>query len=62
MDWKIDRIEYRWFNSSNSCRTFVQITFWFNPVQRLKKETRITYIASGSEELPEWIHSIQDNL
>jgi hypothetical protein len=61
MEWKISRIEYL-FNSGNSSRTFVQITYWYNPEKSLKRETRITYTASGSEELPDWILAIQDKI
>ncbi|WP_185274735.1 hypothetical protein [Chryseobacterium indologenes] len=62
MEWKISRIEYNWFSSGKSSRTFVQITYWYNPVKHLKKETQITYTASGSEELPDWILAIQENI
>ncbi|WP_185226114.1 hypothetical protein [Chryseobacterium indologenes] len=62
MEWKISRIEYSWFNSGSSSRTFVQTTYWYNPVKHLKRETQITYTALGSEELPDWILAIQDNI
>lgn len=59
IEWKIDRVEAYWYFSGRYAKTYVEITFWYDPVSCVRKETVRSYEAQGNYNLPDWAHAIQ---
>ncbi len=58
-EWKIDRVETFWYQSGRYCRTYTEVTYWYDPVNCNRRETKRSFTASGTDELPDWAQPIQ---
>ncbi len=59
VEWEIDRVESYWYNSGRYCKTYTEVTFWYDPISTVRKETVRTFTASGNDQLPDWALPIQ---
>lgn len=59
LDWKIERIEKHWYRSGKFSRTYIEVTFWYNPVSCTRRETKISFTTDELEALPDWALTIK---
>lgn len=57
--WEIETTDRYWYLSGRFSRTYVEVTFWYNPFTLERKETkRSESITDGQEhQLPDWCKS-----
>lgn len=60
IEWKIDRVESFYYNSGRYARTYVEITYWYDPISTVRRETKRSYTASGNDDIPDWALPIQN--
>lgn len=59
VEWKIDRVEAYYYLSGWGNRTYVETTYWYDPVSCIRKETVRSFSSQGSHDLPDWAKAIQ---
>lgn len=57
--WKIDRVESFWYFSGRYEKTYSEITYWYDPISLIRRETQRTYSTEYTHGLPDWCKSIQ---
>lgn len=59
--WQIEKTESFWYNSSRNGKTWMEITFWFNPETMERKETRRSHSCYDGQEWenPDWTKPIE---
>lgn len=61
-EMKIDRVESYWYSSGRNSKTYVEITFWYDPFTLKRVETKRTHSCYYSEDYnrPDWAKVITE--
>jgi hypothetical protein len=55
-EWKIEQVERYYYFSGRNQTTYIEITFWYNPItlERKEKKRNITINDGEKHKLPDW--------
>jgi hypothetical protein len=61
--WEIERTDSYWYWSSRNGTSFVEITYWYDPINLERKETKraVNNHYGDNYSLPDWAKAITDH-